>query len=284
TLLLIVTFQHANFAAPFNTHAPIALGGAFAGFIMATALAFSYATGWIPAAADYSRYLPESSDPRAVAWSAFLGCAIPCIVLEILGAATVSALPQIDFSTKLPTDAISILLGSGVVAKLVLATVVLGTLTANCMNLYSGALAALVAFNVNVKRWIAALAVGVAGALISTGGGHPEQMADAYSNFLLVLGYWASPWAAVLLVDWWQRGSRFGDVLNQPDWRPGLIAWIVGLAASVPFWNQLLYTGPFAKAYPQFGDLSYYVGFIVAGLAMLALVRAKRTAPFPTKG
>jgi len=284
TLLLFVTFSKANFNVAFDPHAPIAVGGALAGFIYATALAFSYATGWIPAAADYSRYLPSSSSPRAVWWYSFLGCAVPCIVLEIVGAATVSAVPRVDLSQAIPTDAISILLGSGLVAKLVLATVVLGTLTANCMNLYSGALAALVAFRVKIKRPIAALVVGVLGALIATGGGHPKEMAAGYTNFLLLLSYWASPWAAVLLVDWWQRGAKRADVLAQPDWHAGFWAWLIGLAASVPFWNQALYTGPFAKAYPQFGDLSYYVGFVVAALAMLALVRAKRTVPLPSEG
>jgi NCS1 family nucleobase:cation symporter-1 len=284
TLLLVVTFEQANFANAFNPHAPVAIGGALAGFIYATALAFSYATGWIPAAADYSRYLPRSSNPRAVWWYSFLGCAVPCIVLEIVGAATVSAVPKVDLSQAIPTDAIAILLGNGIVAKLILATVVLGTLTANCMNLYSGALAALVAFRVQVKRWAAALVVGVLGALIATGGGHPKEMAADYTNFLLLLSYWASPWAAVLLVDWWQRGARRADVLAQPRWHPGFAAWLIGLAASVPLWNQALYTGPIAKAFPQFGDLSYYVGFIVAGLAMLVLVRATRTAALPTEG
>ena len=275
TLLAVMTFARTDFNAAFNPHAPAALGGALAGFIYATALAFSYATGWIPAAADYSRYLPSKSNPRAVAWYAFLGCAVPCIILEILGAATVGALPKLDLSQAIPTDAISSLLGSGIVAKLVLATVVLGTLTANCMNLYSGALAALVAFRVQIKRWIAALAVGVLGALIASGGGHPTETAGAYTNFLLLLSYWASPWAAVLLLDWKHRGKINGNVERQPRWRPGFFAWLIGLAASVPFWNQLLYTGPFAKAYPQFGDLSYYVGFIVAGLAMIVLTRGK---------
>lgn len=275
TLLLFVTFSKADLSAPFNAHAPFAMGGATAGFLYAIALAFSYATGWIPAAADYSRYLPASSKPRSVWWASFLGCAIPCIVLEVLGAATVAALPGSDLSTAIPTDAIAQLLGAGVVAKLVLATVVLGTLTANCMNLYSGALAALVAFRVKTKRWVAALVVGILGALIATGGGHPEQMAAAYSNFLYVLSYWASPWAAVLLVDWYRRGPRDGDVVDQPRWRPGFFAWAAGVAASVPFWNQSLFTGPFAKAYPQFADLSYYVGFIVAAAAMLALTRGK---------
>ncbi|HEX8806573.1 MAG TPA: hypothetical protein VF741_06470, partial [Candidatus Aquilonibacter sp.] len=195
------------------------------------------------------------------------GCAIPCIALEILGAAAVTA-THVNLRTDVPTAAIAQLLGSGIVAKLVLVTVVLGTLTANCMNLYSGALAALVAFDVQVKRAIAALAVGAIGALLALGGSNPAHTAEYYTNFLLLLSYWAAPWAGVVLVDRWQAGSVIRDPHDVSPWRLGTVAWVAGLVASVPFWNQAWFTGPFAHAFPQFGDLSYYVGFLVAGLVM----------------
>jgi nucleobase:cation symporter-1, NCS1 family len=247
-------------------------GGAappFTGFMFATALAFAYAMGWAPAASDYSRYLPPQTSPRAIFWYAFAGCAIPCVALEILGAAAVTA-SRVNLRTDVPTEAIAQLLGSGIVAKLVLITVVLGTLTANCMNLYSGALAALVAFDVRVKRAIAALAVGVLGALLALGGSNPAQTAEYYTNFLLLLSYWAAPWAGVVLVDRWQAGKRPRDPHDVSPWRAGTVAWIAGLAASVPFWNQAWFAGPFAHTFPQFGDLSYYVGFLVASLVMAA--------------
>ncbi len=264
-LLGIATLPHAAWSGGFNVHAPIALGGATAGFIFATALAFSYATGWIPCAADYARYLPGASDARKVWWYSFAGCALPCIALQIMGAATVTA-THVDLNTSNPTAAIAQLLGSGVVAKLVLATIVLGTLTANCMNLYSGALAALVAFRVRLPRASVALVVGLIGALIAVGGGHPDTTAEAYTNFLLLLSYWASPWAAVVLVDMLRNGvSR--DPERSPSWSSGVLAWLLGLIASLPFWNQALYQGFVARAYPQLGDVSYYVGFIVAAAA-----------------
>jgi nucleobase:cation symporter-1, NCS1 family len=281
-LLAFPTFAHLNWHASFNPHAPVAGGGVLAGFIFATALSFSYATGWVPCASDYSRYLPSSSDARKIWWWSFFGCALPCIALQILGAAAVTA-TKANLSSGLPTDAILSLLGSGIVAKLVLLTVVLGTLTANCMNLYSGALAALVAFSVRVPRWMVALAVGVLGALIAVGGGHPKDTAAAYTDFLLLLSYWAAPWAAVVLVDWVGRGSTPGDTQNAGRWRPGFAAWLIGLAASGPFWNQQLFTGPFAKAFPQFGDLSYYVGFTTAAIAMFLLNRETRTAAIGTQ-
>jgi nucleobase:cation symporter-1, NCS1 family len=236
----------------------------FTGFMFGAALAFAYAMGWVPCASDYSRYLPSQTNPHAVFWYAFIGCALPCIALEILGAAAVTA-SNVNLRTDVPTDAIAQLLGSGIVAKLVLITVVLGTLTANCMNLYSGALAALVAFDVRVKRAIAALAVGILGALLALGGSNPAHTAEFYTDFLLLLSYWAAPWAAVALVDWWQAGGQPRDPHRVPSWRAGTAAWVIGVLASIPFWNQAWFAGVFAHVYPQYGDLSYYVGFIVAG-------------------
>jgi NCS1 family nucleobase:cation symporter-1 len=273
--LAVVTFPRAEWLGSFNAHAPSASGGPLAAFIFSGALAFSYALGWVPCASDYSRYLPQSTNPRSVWWYSFLGCVLSCVVLEMMGAAAVTAARGVDFTSALPTQAVSTLLGAGWIAKLVLAAVVLGTLTANCMNLYSGALAALVAFNVRAKRALAALAVGVIGALLATGGGKPAQTAVAYTDFLLLLSYWASPWAGAVLVDLWMRGAKPADPERSPHWSAGFAAWLAGLLASAPFWNQAWFVGPVARTYPQLGDLSYYVGFIVAGASMYAFSRLR---------
>ncbi|MDP9017451.1 MAG: cytosine permease [Candidatus Eremiobacteraeota bacterium] len=323
-ILGIFTWSKTNFSAGFNPHAPFAAGGETGGIILATALGFSYATGWIPCASDYSRYLPSATSARSIWWYSFLGCAIPCIALQIMGAATVTAVGSVDLSNASPTQAINTLLGSGIVAKIVLLTVVLGTLTSNCMNLYSGAMAALVVkfpkatlreplavgaifagltallasaahaslgilaasslivgamvgivARFQLKRWRAAIIVGIIGAVLASGGGHPEQTAKLYTNGLLLLSYWASPWAAVVFVDWISRRSQpyaAGDAFAQtPAIKRGTIAWIGGLLASLPFWDQAWFTGPFAANFPQFGDLSYFVGFVVAGLLMYLL-------------
>ena len=260
-LLGAVTLPHASWAPSAEP---------LQGFMFAAALAFAYAMGWVPCASDYSRYLRRDTNPRAIWWYAFTGCALPCIAIEILGAAAVSA-SHVDLRTAVPTEAIAQLLGPGVVANLVLATVVLGTLTANCMNLYSGALAALVAFDARVKRSLAALGVGLIGALLALGGGNPRDTAEFYTNFLLLLSYWAAPWAGVVLVDAWQERAIARDPQRVPAWRAGALAWVIGVLASVPFWNQAWFLGPFARAFPQYGDLSYYVGILIAGIAMAAM-------------
>ncbi len=255
-------------AIGFHADAPLAVGGAIAGFSFAVALSFSYATGWLPCAADYARYLPRRTSQRSLFWYSFLGSALPCIAIELLGALAATALGRHADAAQSPTDAIAALLGHGVVAGVALATIVLGTLTANSMNLYSGALAALVATRIAISRFAAALVVGGIGATIAFFGSDPRVAAEGYSNFLLLLSYWTAPWAAVILF-----ARERDDPQRAAGVRTGTAAWILGVLASLPFWNQAWYVGPVPRAFPAVGDLSYEVGFIVAAAAIFDLQR-----------
>jgi NCS1 family nucleobase:cation symporter-1 len=155
--IAIATFVRAHFDAPFNAHAPLAAGGEWAAIEYSAAIAFSYAIGWAPCAADYSRYLPAVSNGRKVWWWTFLGGAIPSTALEILGAAAVTAIIGTDLVAATPSEIIGELFSSGWLIALGLITVTLGTLSANCLNLYSGALSALVAWDARRRPWFALL-------------------------------------------------------------------------------------------------------------------------------
>ncbi|MGC1185106.1 MAG: hypothetical protein WBA31_08160, partial [Candidatus Dormiibacterota bacterium] len=119
------------------------------------------------------------------------------------------------------------------------------------------------------RRWQAAIVVGALGGLLATGGSNATQAATQYSNFLLLLSYWIGPWVAVVLVDWFfkHRGSyELRALYDQTSTvRVGTIAWLIGLGVSVPFMNQSWFVGPIPSAYPQLGDVSYLVSFVVAG-------------------
>jgi NCS1 family nucleobase:cation symporter-1 len=151
--------------------------------------------------------------------------------------------------------------------ELGLLAVVIGTVTANVLNIYSGSLSALVV-NIPLKRWAMAIVVGVVGAAIAWIGRTNYYL--EYENFLFLLAYWIAPWAAIVLVDYFLvRRGRFETVLfynARRAIRPGLWAWAIGVLVSVPFFNQTIYTGFVAMKYPQIGDISYFVSFIVAGL------------------
>ena len=268
------TMRHADWQTPFNLHAPLAGGGEISGTVMAFALAFSYVVGWAPAASDYSRYLPESASTRSIWLWVFFGGFIPSTILEVMGAATVTALPGVDLSALQPTAAIPLLLGGGAAAYFGLLTIVLGTMTANCLNLYSGALSALAA-GIRVPRWLAAVAIGTIGGALALLGAQPQKTAEIYTNFLLLLATWAAPWTGVVIVEWWQTRSRAVDSARafalRPLVRDGCLAWLIGIIASIPFLDQAWFVGWIARANPQLGDVSYEVGMLAAAGAMLVL-------------
>jgi NCS1 family nucleobase:cation symporter-1 len=146
-VLSIAIFNRAQLAAPFDAHAPYAGGGEFAGIVYSAALAFSYAVGWGPSASDYSRYLPLDTSRRAIFGWAFLGGFLPSTALELAGAAAVTATIAPGLADATPAQLIQTLFGSGALARVGLVTVVFGTLSANCLNLYSGAMSALTAWD-----------------------------------------------------------------------------------------------------------------------------------------
>jgi nucleobase:cation symporter-1, NCS1 family len=167
----------------------------------------------------------------------------------------------------------------GIFGGPMLIAIILGTGTANALNIYSGALSALV-MNVPLKRWMSAIVIGVLGtALLLAAGTNPLKLEEDYTNFLLVLAYWIGPWLAIMLTDFYLlRKGRYvtAELYRRGGIRwAGLIAYVAGIAASVPFMSQQAFTGYIAAKYLQGADISYYVGFLVAGALYLILARPR---------
>ena len=70
-----------------KTGAPPSIGG----FLFMVGAAFGYAAGWNPYASDYTRYLDPRTRPMRVALWAGLGIFTSCVLLEVAGAAVVTA-------------------------------------------------------------------------------------------------------------------------------------------------------------------------------------------------
>jgi NCS1 family nucleobase:cation symporter-1 len=294
SLFLVVVFAavtgyvlgHAHPSLPFNPKAPLAFGGLSGGMITTIGVAFSYMLGWMPFASDYTRYLPEDTPPAQVFWAAFGGNLIGALWPELLGLLLVSMAPRFAASAN-AVGLVSHLL-PGVLRWITLVAVAVGTLTANVLNIYSAALSALVV-RVPVRRWQAALAVGVVGGLATLVGG--ANFSANLENFLLLLGYWVAPWLAVVALDLFVLGRHdtnprpFYDVGHRLA--EGAVAWAVAaVGATWLFGDQTLHVGPIAYAHPQIGDLSYWVGMVAAaGLDLGArALRAPRRSPRPAQG
>lgn len=276
-IVTVYAFPHIHFHIAENVKAG-AFSGTFGSIILSIGVSLSYMMGWMTFSSDYSRYLPKQTSFGRAFGSAFLGNIVPCIWLELLGAG-LSTFTNVN----VPTDLISGILPHPM-AIITMLAIILGTVTANVLNIYSGSLSLLtidIKFvrAIAPKRWIAALILGLLGGVLCYYGGQSNYYTH-YSNFLYVLGYWVSPWVAVVLCDYLLIRRRTNSVDQFYDKssnvRSGLWAFIIGFIVSVPFFNQSMFMGFIAKAHPQIGDLSYYVSFVVAFILYALFTSGRR--------
>lgn len=255
-------------------------GGGSGGFLIMVAASFGYVAGWNPYAADYTRYLAPGTDRREVALYSGLGVFVGTVVLQIVGAASVTiggdALgdPTGAFTGHLPP----------LVGDLTLLAIALGAIGANAINIYSGSMSFVtlglrLPFAAHVQRAAVALAFGVVGLVVAYFG-----LADAghdYEAFLLVIAYWIGPWLGVVLMDAWLRRRESVDRLlfDTRHRNPaGPIAMAVGVVLSVwLFSNQEKYVGVVPRRLESVGDLTFEAGFLVSAVLYLVL-RPLRTA------
>ena len=284
-LASLFIFAHSNPGHGFDAKAPLAFGGETGAFLLTAAAAFGYAAGWNPYASDYTRYFPTSVDRRQVGLWAGLGVLVSCVVLELAGAALVTVAGTKWLGTN-PTAQLALAMPD-ILYKATLLCIALGAISANALNIYSGAMAFLTVglkLPLTLRRALVALVFGAIGfvvALTGLGGASTN-----YENFLLLISYWIAPWLGVVFTNYWLRRGDISDAelynRRRENWS-GPVAMLVGIVISVFFFSaQAVYTGPVPKAVPQVGDLTFLVGFIVSALVYYALnARLRQRAARP---
>ncbi len=255
-------------------------GGGIGGFLITLGAAFGYAAGWNPYATDYTRYFSPQTSKRAIGLYAGLGIFVSCTALEIIGAASATIAAPKDAS---PTDAFTGHMPS-LVASLVLLAIVIGAISANAINVYSGTMSFLalgVRLRLSRARAIVAAVFGVVGLLVALGG--LQDAGQKYENFLLVISYWVGPWLGVYLADQvLRRGHRVDGFLFDTRHNPWAGFAAMGLAMVVSiglFSNQSQYLAPLPKAYPGLGDVTFEVGFVLAVVLYALFFRLQRSGP-----
>jgi nucleobase:cation symporter-1, NCS1 family len=280
-------FSKGNYGIAFNPKAPLAFGGDMGGWILTFTAAFGYAAGWNPYASDYTRYMAPTVDRRMVGFWAGFGVFLSCIVLELAGAVLATVAGTKWGPNDIPTAQLQKAMPDPIYF-LTLLCIAVGAVAANAINIYSGTMS-LVAIGIRemgltLRQRRAALAVlagviGYAGGLI-----FQAQVAPGgkYEAFLLLISYWIAPWLAVVFVDYWLRKGDYGDEsifynTGYNRWQ-GFVAMAVGLVISVwLFASNSLYVGYVAFNYPQFGDLTFVVGFIISAVLYYAFSMATRS-------
>ena len=245
------------------------------GFLVMFGATFGYAAGWNPYAADYTRYLPPSVKPASVGLWSGLGVFLSCTLLETAGAAVVTA-GKTAFDPSSFTDLVPTWLG-----KITLLAVVIGAISANALNVYSGSIS-FMALGLRLPtrgaRAVVALVLGTVGLIVAFPG--IKNAGTNYQNFLLIISYWIGPWLGVVLVDrFLRRGTSIQELIGDRrylNWA-GPVAMAVGGGLSIwLFSNQTKYVGVLVKDHPALGDLTFEVGFAVAAVLYFALFKITR--------
>jgi nucleobase:cation symporter-1, NCS1 family len=241
-----------------------------------------------PFTADYSRYLPKETNSWHLFWANYAGNIVATVASCAVGAYLAALLPKLTV-----VGAVGQISG-----KWALVIMAFSLLNANTFNAYTGSFQILSAASMFTRLWrrvraesvivrvIPFLAVLAAGTVIACYG--YQQFVSNLSNFLDDLLILLIPWSAVNLADyfWVRRGEYDVASFFTPDgiygkfaWR-GLLAYLIGLGAELPFVYQPDYTGPLVSALGG-ADISWLVGWVVA--AGMYLYLASR-APQPSRG
>ena len=256
--------------------------------LLMTAIGVGWGISWVTWASDYSRFVPRSVPSSHVFWYSYVGMFVPTVWLAILGATIASVTLDTD-----PAKMVSSVFG-GATSILVLLLVLHGPIASNILNVYSAALAAL-SMEVKLSRVALAAVVGIAGYIVTIYFIFAPSFAKAFDNWMISLLLWMSPWAGVILADFFikRQGqidvpelykapdvSAYGDI----NWA-GIIAFLVGLVAGWSLEDGLVSAlqGPISLGLLGGADLSWLAGIVVAGGLYLALSRSMVAAPMALK-
>ena len=246
-------------------------------FSVGVALAYGYTQGWTPFAADFTRYLPANSSPRAVGLFAGFGNFFATTLLMSVGAIAWSGI----VGQGLPTSAFVSTLPAWL-GVLTLLGIAVGSVSANVLNIYSGTMsfiAAGVKLGFKTRRAIMVIIAGVLGGGLSYFAVE-DNFRFLFELFLLTVGYWLAPWVAILVVDRLMRKGQDIDALVKEETKhrniAGPITFVLTTAVSIYLFAKAemptvkfygIYTGPGAEN----GDWTAAVGFVSAAIIYYVL-------------
>ncbi|HWX31810.1 MAG TPA: cytosine permease [Steroidobacteraceae bacterium] len=251
--------------------------------LLMSAIGVGWGISWVTWASDYSRFVPRSVSSTSVFWYSYIGMFVPSVWLAILGATIASVTLDTD-----PAKMVSAVFG-GVASILVLLMVLHGPIATNILNVYSAALAAL-SMGVRLSRTALALMAGVVGYVVTIYFIFAPSFAKAFDNWMISLLLWMSPWAGVVLADFFikRKGqidvaelyrspetSAYGDI----NWG-GIIAFLAGLVAGWSVQDGLVpaLQGPISGLLGG-ADFSWLFGIVVSGVVYLAISGRTVAAP-----
>lgn len=261
---------------------------AAAPFVLGISLAASWQLTFGPYIADYSRYLPEDTPKSATIGWTFLGSVLGGSLAMVLGAIVASIAGDGFWGNQV--DSVADL--GGTLSWVVLLAVICGKLTGNTLSSYGGYMSVATILTSLTRQsrvstrhrivYIAAISlVALAIALSAT-----DNFLATFTDFLLFLLYFMTPWSAINLVDYyWVRREQYDvSALFDPEGpygkfnRGAFLAYGLGVLSQIPFMNSTLYVGPIAD-WMGGAEVSWILGLVVAGgLYLMTTSRARTEA------
>ncbi len=251
-------------------------------FLLQFFAAAAYQLSWSIYVSDYSRYLPPEVGVRAAFWWTFGGAMLGGVWMMAVGAIAAAALPQDGVIAAARMVGDQIVPGFGMV---LLVVAFAGLITATSLNFYGASLTLLsiadsfMTLRSTIRERVVSLVIVTVFASALSFSASKDFMHD-YELLLSVLLYIFTPWTAINLVDFYivRKGHYSISAIFDPDgiygrWNArGLIAYLAGFLAMVPFFSTHVFTGPVARALGG-ADISMLIGLPVSAVAYLVLCR-----------
>jgi NCS1 family nucleobase:cation symporter-1 len=256
-------------------------------FIAAVGLFFMNMLSWAVYVSDYSRYLPSNVSGTRTFWAVFSGNVLATCLYAGLG----------SYITAVAPKASSVASIGAIAGKWILPILALSLLGSDALNAYTGMLAVesvrstwqkvAASRTARVLGLLLIFAIGTALALAGY-----KTFLTSFENFINVLLFFFVPWSVINLIDFYLVKKGRYDVKSfftpsgiYGGWRwTAIIPYLLALAAQVPFLDQTLYVGPMVSLLGG-ADISWLVGFVVAGAAYLVASRLTGgTAQAPQAG
>ncbi len=253
-------------------------------FLLQFSVVAGYQISWAIYVSDYSRYLPPDVTIRRTFWWTYGGSALGAAWIMFIGSA-LAAWAGANFDTigSLKESGDEFFNGFG---NTILVFSALGLLSVTALNMYGGSLTLISAVDsfkkVRPTLGVRLLTIGLTALLsLVVALGASSSFLDNFENFLLLVLYFFIPWTAVNLVDYFivRKGHYAIGEIFKPDgiygrwgWR-GIVSYLVGFGAMLPFFSTGLYSGWVANA-AHGADYSLFVGLPVSAVLYWALSRS----------
>jgi nucleobase:cation symporter-1, NCS1 family len=253
-------------------------------FLLQFSVVAGYQISWAIYVSDYSRYLPPDVTVRKTFYWTYGGSGLGALWIMAIGSGLAAwAGSSFDTIPALKDSGDRVFNGFG---GIILVFSALGLISVCALNLYGGSLTLISAsdsfrriqptLRVRVVTITVTALISLVLALAST-----KSFLDNFENFLLLVLYLFIPWTAVNLVDYFvvRRGHyAIAEIFNPNGiygrwgWR-GIVSYLVGFAAMVPFFSTGIYSGPVADA-AEGADFSLFVGLPVSAILYWILARS----------